>query len=316
MTTTREGVDFSGTHPSADAMRQAGRDFVVRYVSTAGNPKNITATEAAYWRDHGIDVAIVFETAAGRALSGRTAGVTDAAAARTQVVAAGGPASGGVVYFAADVDTTSPAQRAAIADYLTGAASILGWAQVGIYGEYELLTYLAASIPCRYFWQTYAWSGGQRYQPAQLYQYSNGQTLGGVEVDYDRAYADDFGQWGFEGVDVAFSDDQARQLKAIYDQIVGAVGTGQHDFQGTIETTLGTVQHVVNLVNGSQTALSQSLTDMRSAVLASIAAVPTGHLTDDEREALAGEITTLLETHGITIDTAPLLDALATRIAA
>ncbi|HVQ93549.1 MAG TPA: glycoside hydrolase domain-containing protein [Mycobacteriales bacterium] len=314
----REGIDFAGTRPAAAALHAAGRSFVVRYVSTPGNGKNITAAEAAYWRQNAIDVAIVFETTAGRALAGAAAGAADAASARRQVIAAGGPADGGVIYFAVDVDTTTDTQRAAVASYLAGAAGVIGWDQVGVYGEYELVDHIAADTPCRWFWQTYAWSGGRGPHPrAQLYQYANAQRIGGIEVDYDQAPADDFGQWArHTQEDTDMTDDQARQLKAIYDQITGARAAGQHDFASTVEATLGTVQHLVNLVNSGQTTLGKSIADARSAVLATLAALPTAHLSDTERQQLAGDIAAALAQHGVHIDPGPLLDALATRLAA
>jgi hypothetical protein len=190
-----EGVDFSGRRPSATALRAAGKSFVVRYVSAGQHGKEITPTEARYWSGEGIDVAIVYESTAGRALEGRAAGVADARAGRDNVIAAGGPASGGVIYFAVDVDLTAPAQMVAAAQYLTGAASVLGWDQVGVYGEYDLIAYLSTHTECRWFWQTYAWSGGHLHPAAQLYQHRNGQVLDGVEVDLNRAYAANFGQW-------------------------------------------------------------------------------------------------------------------------
>lgn len=194
----REGVDFSGARPTAEAVRAAGRDFVVRYARCFTTPKCITAAEVDYWQAHRIDVAIVDEVGAGRMLDGFTAGVADAQAARKAVISVGGPSDGGVIHFACDVDTTTDLQREAAADYLRGAATVLGWDHVGVYGEYEVIAWVHDhdKLPVRYLWETYAWSGGVRHPAATLYQYLNGQTLDGVEVDYDRAYAADFGQWG------------------------------------------------------------------------------------------------------------------------
>lgn len=190
-----EGVDFSGTKPSLPALRAAGVRFVVRYVSAGIHSKEITPDEAAFWKAAGMAIVIVYESTAGRALEGGAAGAADARAARADVIACGGPADGGVVYFAVDVDTTTDQQRATVAAYLTGAASVLGWDQVGVYGEFEVVDYLTKHTPCRWFWQTYAWSRGKLHPAAQLYQYQNGVSLGGVEVDRDRALTDNYGQW-------------------------------------------------------------------------------------------------------------------------
>jgi hypothetical protein len=62
----RYGVDFSDGWPAVEALRGSGRDFVIRYVSRPGAEKNITAAEATHWWQNGIDIAIVFETTAGR----------------------------------------------------------------------------------------------------------------------------------------------------------------------------------------------------------------------------------------------------------
>ena len=43
-------------------------------------------------------------------------------------------------------------------------------------------------------WQTYAWSGGQWDNRAQIQQYRNDKLVGGVSVDFDRATSADFGQ--------------------------------------------------------------------------------------------------------------------------
>src|SRR5262249_61687623 len=88
----RYGVDFSGGWPAVDALRGAGRDFVVRYVSYPGAAKNITPGEARHWRGDGIDLAGGFETPAGGAASGAAAGAGGAAAARDPGGAAGGGA--------------------------------------------------------------------------------------------------------------------------------------------------------------------------------------------------------------------------------
>lgn len=311
----RYGVDFAGARPAAQALRSAGRDFVIRYVSTPGAGKNITAAEARYWKQNGIDIAIVFETSAGRALSGAAAGRADAGSARGQVAAAGGPADGGVIYFAVDVDTTTTGQRAAVASYLGGAAAVLGWDQVGVYGEYELVDYVAGHTPCRWFWQTYAWSGGRGpHSRAQLYQYRNEQQLGGAVVDLDQALSDHFGQWG-EDPGVSLTADEHNWLRAVYVQMTGAVGVGQHSFQSSIKAILGTVQGLVNISRANAGVLGQAITNSEQAVLAAIAALPTSTLTADEQQQAVDATKRLLADNGLDVDETALRHAIATQLA-
>jgi hypothetical protein len=311
----RYGVDFAGEWPAVDALRRAGRDFVVRYVSRPGAAKNITAAEARHWRENGIDIAVVFEITAGRALSGTAAGAADAAAARDQVVAAGGPAGGGVIYFAVDVDTTSASQRDTVTGYLRGAAGVLGWEQVGVYGEYEVVDHVSAHTPCRWYWQTYAWSGGKGPHPrAQLYQYRNEQLLGGVQVDFDQALTEDFGQWGKER-GMSLTADEHNWLHAVYQQVTGAVGYGQPDFRGTVKAVLGTVQGLVNLCQSNTSALGQTINASEQTILAAIAALPTAHLSTAEQHQVAATAIDALAEHGVQVDDTALLDALSIRLA-
>jgi hypothetical protein len=320
----RYGVDFSAGRPDVAAMRRAGRDFVVRYVSRPGNRKNITADEVRHWRANRIDIAIVFESTAGRVLAGAAAGAVDAASARDQVIAVGGPADGGVIYFAADTDLTSRADFDRASAYLTGAARVLGWDQVGVYGEYDLVEHLTRHTPCRWFWQTYAWSRGKGpHSRAQLYQYRNGQPLGGADVDFNRALTDDFGQWGFTpptrpdpGKDksMTLTADEHNWLQAIHRQLTGAVGMGQRDFQSTIKAVLGTAQTLVNISRANAGVLGRAIAETEQAVLAAIAAVPTAHLTIAEQQQIAETAAAELAKAGVQVDETALLDALSTEL--
>lgn len=322
--TTIEGVDYS-SQPDLAALVAAGKRFAVRYVAPGGgHSKEITAAEAARLRAAGIAVVIVHESWAARALDGRVAGGADATAARADVIAAGGPADGGVIYFAVDVDTTTDLQRAAVAGYLTGAAEVLGWDQVGVYGEYDVIDYVAAHTPCQWFWQTYAWSGGRRHPRAQLWQYHNGVQLGGSEVDLDRAFTDQYGQWpgtgqtnpGGGGVLVALTDDEQREILAAARQVTGGAGAGQPDYQRTIKAILATVQALINMGRDERSALSGAIGDMRSAVLGAVAAIPPpGHLTDAQLQQGATMLAAKLSELGIKVDDGPLFDALAARLA-
>jgi hypothetical protein len=187
------GIDYAVGDPQPARLKSAGVRFVCRYVSTRGNPKNLRAAEAKKLRDAGIDVVVVFETTAKRALAGRDAGLVDAKSALAQAKDCM-PGDSAPIYFAVDFDAT-PGNQAAINAYLRGAASFLGKDNVGIYGGfYPVKRALDAGV-CKFAWQTYAWSGGQWDTRAQIRQYRNGQVLAGMSVDYDRAMVADFGQW-------------------------------------------------------------------------------------------------------------------------
>lgn len=303
---TREGIDFSGPRPTAQALKAAGRDFVLRYARSFTHPKSITAAEAAYWKANGIDVAIVDEVGADRALQGRAVGRADATAAKAAVISVGGPHDGGVIYCAVDFDATS-GQMPAVLDYIRGYADVLGVARAGVYGSYDVCAAAKAAGVCRYFWQTYAWSGGRQF-PGHLYQYSNSHTLGGVDVDYDRALTADFGQWG------ATPDTGGLHMDADVKTAFDAIPTATEIAQAVAVrlNPLGTdVKTVVTKVGQLLSVLQAAGVDdakRDAAVLGAITAMPRA---DVDEAALAAELAKL----GITLDAATIAKAVRTDLA-
>ncbi len=186
----RFGIDFAwGTIATAD-LKKAGVTFVIRYLSHDPS-KNLKDEYADQLAAAGIDIVVVWETTATRALEGKNAGVTDAQEARRQALACGMP-TGRPIYFAVDFAAAGPD----VAAYFRGVASVLTYNGTGVYGGYRAVSYLVSHMICRWAWQTYAWSAGRWVAGAQLCQYSNGHKIGGVEVDYDHSAAvADFGQW-------------------------------------------------------------------------------------------------------------------------
>ncbi len=183
------GVDWAWGDASPDALRKANVKFACRYLSR-DSAKNLTAAEAKILSDARIDLVVVWETTADRAKQGVAAGRLDAREALKQARACGMPEDA-PIYFAVDFDGTA----AQVAPYFRGVAGVLGKSRTGVYGGLRVVAGLFDAGIVDYGWQTYAWSGGKWDRRAQLQQYSNARTLAGVSCDYDRATADDFGQW-------------------------------------------------------------------------------------------------------------------------
>jgi hypothetical protein len=188
--THRFGIDFAwGTIPIV-ALKAHGVSFVVRYLSHDPS-KNLHDNYADDLTANGIDIVVIWETTADRAAQGALAGGADAREALAQATACGMP-KGRPIYFAVDFD----AGGLQIEAYFRGVARVLSPAGTGVYGGYKPVSYLMEHGVVKFGWQTYAWSSGRWFSRAQLFQYSNGHTIGGVEVDYDHsASAADFGQW-------------------------------------------------------------------------------------------------------------------------
>ena len=285
---SREGIDFCGPRPSAEAMRAAGRDFVVRYARSFTHPKSITEAERVYWQANGIDIAIVDESAADRALAGRPAGQADAKAARAAIVDIGGPADG-VIYAAADFDATA-AQMPAVLDYIRGYADVLGHDRTGVYGAYRVMAAAAGAGVCKYLWQTYAWSGGQVFAGIHLYQYRNAQTLGGVEVDYCRTSLADFGQWGATGglhmdtdVSAAFTG-----LNGKLDRLLASNTRIENTSFPALSAAVKAVKADTAAELDDEAKVKAAVSDARTAILAGLAALPVGEVLSDEEIARLG----------------------------
>lgn len=195
---TTEGVDYSWGRPGAAALVAAGKRFACRYLpyqygTVTDNGKGLTAAEISDLRSHGLSIVLNFEWYKARMKEGYAAGVADAKQSAAAIARLGIPDTV-AVYFSADWDT-SLVDYPAIDAYLRGAASVLTLNRVGVYGEAALIAHCRKAGVARWFWQTYAWSGGVLSPYAHIYQYHNGQQINGEWVDLDRAYADLYGQW-------------------------------------------------------------------------------------------------------------------------
>jgi hypothetical protein len=174
-----------------------GWAFACAYLPYPGDAgKGISLSRLAEYQAAHIGVCFNWETTGHDYQQGRAGGVTAASSALTSLAGLGvtGPA---VVYFTpADTDLSgNMAAQQALADYLDGAASVLGLERVGIYQNAAICQ--AMQLHASYFWQTYAWSGGVQWPGANLFQYLNDVNVGGYNVDHDRTVKSDvdYGQW-------------------------------------------------------------------------------------------------------------------------
>lgn len=189
-----KGCDYSWGRPTMSGLQNAGITFAVRYVSHDNTGKNLTRGEANALRASGIDVVTNYEFAERGPLNGRAQGINDASFSINAALDVGAP-SQAPVYFSVDFDAQDGDMRQ-IAAYFDGAASAIGWERVGCYGGYRVIANMAATNRCKYFWQTYAWSGGRWHPAAQLRQVQNGVSIGGADVDIDQSMSGDYGGWG------------------------------------------------------------------------------------------------------------------------
>lgn len=185
------GVDSYGPTPTS-LHHEIGSHFAFRY-SSHQEGKAITKAEYMDNTDADIATVVVFEDGAGNALLGYDQGRNDALFADQQTRAAGRP-SGRPLYFAVDEDVTDLDRLDA---YFAGVATVMGKDYCGPYGSAPVCAHFFAQ---GFKWgaQTCAWSEGEIDSKAQIYQYAINMTIQGYSIDYDRAYYEDYGQWGYK----------------------------------------------------------------------------------------------------------------------
>lgn len=212
------GVDTATklTAKNCADLKAAGYHFVGRYLvpnsgATAWNA--LTREEAQRICDAGLSILCVWETTEDRAAAGYSAGCVDGAMAQQLAREIGMPEDG-IIYFAVDYD----AQRAdfpAIEDYLKGARQNTGPWEIGVYGGYSLIQYIAYyDKPCKGFWQTLAWSYGKLSEHRTVYQSTAQTSICGVGVDINEC--EDMraaGIWTYKEEDtVAITKDELDKL--------------------------------------------------------------------------------------------------------
>lgn len=199
---TIEGVDYAGTpHPNIGGLVAAKRVFACRYGGPGGSWKHLTAGEAAALSAAGVAIVANAEGSADGLLGGRSAGESWARSAEAHFAACGMPA-GRPIYLSVDFDVSS-SQWPAVREALKGAASVLGLNRVGVYGGRRAIEWARRDGVARWYWQTYAWSGGVWVPGNHIEQYRNHVALAGATLDLNRALATDYGQWTVGGVGMA-----------------------------------------------------------------------------------------------------------------
>lgn len=179
------GFDYSGGPIAPSVLKAMGCEVVFRYVSTPGNPKNITAEEYRELTAAGITVGLVYETTADWMLGGYSAGLAAARSARAQVSAVGYPTVH-PIWYAADFDTTvQPHALTQVVDALHGCADGEGSKTlVRAYGDLAVIEG-AYAVGFTGGWQTVAWSGSIWSAYALIRQTGQTTISGGVQVDID-----------------------------------------------------------------------------------------------------------------------------------
>jgi Domain of unknown function (DUF1906) len=150
---TSLAIDYSYARPSPAAVKTAGYDAVIRYLSGGTEGKDLTAAEADGLLAAGLGIGLVWETTADRALAGAAAGTADGTAAAKQAKALGYPAGAMLLANLGDFAATA-AQVPVIHDYYRAFHSVPGFTwQAGGYATAYIIGQLHAEGAEGVWWQ-------------------------------------------------------------------------------------------------------------------------------------------------------------------
>lgn len=126
-------------------------------------------------------------------------GALEAATATLKAKALSVP-PGRALYLTVDFDA-QPKDKPAILEYVAAAKRTMSTYKLGMYAPYVALMWMLEQPETTpdYLYQPYAWARGKVLDGIHLYQYQNGQHIGGVTVDLDHVLKDP-GWWAPPGV--------------------------------------------------------------------------------------------------------------------
>ena len=189
------GCDYSWDHPDLGCMKNShGIEFIARYASRDPT-KNLTRAELDSALGKGLSVVIIWQEGKTQMTRGYGGGQADALDADAFVNSLG--LYGIPVIFSCDQDyeAASSSTKTAIDGYCDGAKSVVGKPRMGGYGDDSFCGRQFDAGRITYGMQTYAWSEGAWDSRCQLRQVQNNVTVCGGLIDWDEAWADDYGQW-------------------------------------------------------------------------------------------------------------------------
>lgn len=175
---------------NVQSLKISGVLAVGRYLGyKQGWTKSLSPDEVQLIFAAGLDIFLIWESnPINRSYFTYDQGAADAKQAVIEAEFLSAP-KGAAIYFAVDYDAQA-GDMSSIQDYFNGVKDGLGGQFLtGVYGSYAVMNGILAD---KYF-QTYAWSNGQK-APNHIYQYNNNIYLAGVFVDQDYVN-EDAGLW-------------------------------------------------------------------------------------------------------------------------
>lgn len=188
-------VDCTGLSPSQIAnLAKNGVKYVGRYLAHS-SWKALNVGEVANIKAAGLQIFSIYESnSTQESYFSSAKGKSDALDAINLAKAIGQPTNT-AIYFTVDYDAQASDLPAILAYFKAVKANLVGY-KVGAYGSFTVLNYLHENKVADYWFQTMAWSNGQRNKFLHIYQYQCDKQFAGVNVDLDNLEQTDVGAWG------------------------------------------------------------------------------------------------------------------------
>jgi hypothetical protein len=184
------GIGLLGRVPG----RGRDRTSRVRYIGFPERRKCTNAGEVADFKNHGLAMGLVYEDDLTDWRGGFTRGQSSARRARMHATAIGFPENR-PIYMAIDQDVVASGEFTTMLEYLRGAGTSLGGAQLtGVYGEADVIDRARDAGVASWYWQTAAWSR-TRKTSCHLYQKIGSVLVGGISCDVNDVILPDWGQY-------------------------------------------------------------------------------------------------------------------------
>jgi LysM repeat protein len=242
----------------ADVLVKNGVTHVGRYLPTT-TWKGLDVVEVEVIKEAGLNLISIYEKGSTKAsYFTKEQGVEDANHAYQLAKSLNQP-EGTAIYFTVDYDAQTK-DFAGILNYFQGVKDTLQSYKVGVYGKFETIVLIQTKKLADYFWQTYAWSNGQRAKNLHLFQYKNDTNAYGLTFGLDLVNIEDV-ECGSCGVKPKVQTPTPVQPKVLKIPSTYQVVAGDtlSEIATKFKTTVKNLQNLNHLTNPDKLSIGQVL---------------------------------------------------------
>jgi LysM repeat protein len=241
-----------------DVLKKNGVTHVGRYLPTT-DWKGLSLVEVEVIKEVGLNLISIYEKGSTKAsYFTNEQGIEDAKHAYELAKSLNQP-EGTAIYFTVDYDAQTK-DFAGILNYFQGVKDTLQSYKVGVYGKFETIVLIQTKKLADYFWQTYAWSNGQRAKNLHLFQYKNDTNAYGLTFGIDLVNIENV-ECGSCVVKPKVQTPTPIQPKVVKIPSTYKVVAGDtlSEIASTFKTTVKNLQNLNHLVNPDKLVIGQVL---------------------------------------------------------